>query len=243
MPAGARSDVVTVPFDDVEALHRAVSEAGTTLAAIVIEPVVERLPSQQWIARARALATEANAVLIFDEMKTGFRLKPGGYGELSGVEPDLAVFGKALANGFPLAAVVGRAEVMDAARRTWISSTLAGEITAIAAAHAVLDWHEREDVCATLATTGAAMRAAVQRAIDAAGLPGISIDGLDQMWRIRFDDPDLEQRFVRTAIDHGALFKRGAYNFASIAHEEEAIRDVEAAASAALVAIREGSSE
>ncbi|HEX8851147.1 MAG TPA: aminotransferase class III-fold pyridoxal phosphate-dependent enzyme [Gemmatimonadaceae bacterium] len=240
IPRGARSDVAAVPFDDLDALDRAVSEAGNELAAIVIEPVVERLPSEQWIARARQLAGDAGAVLVFDEMKTGFRLKPGGYGELSGVEPDLAVFGKALANGFPLAAVVGRADVMDAARRTWISSTLAGETTALAAAHAVLDWHEREDVCATLATIGAAMRAAVERAITAAGVPHTSTEGLDQMWRIRFGDPEVEQRFVRYAVEHGALFKRGAYNFAALAHED-AIGDIESAASASLVAIREAS--
>ena len=238
VPRAARADVARVPFDDVAALERAVSEAGQALAAIVIEPVVERLPSSEWIARARALATAAGAVLIFDEMKTGFRLRPGGYGELSGVEPDLAVFGKAMANGFPIAAVVGRADVMDAARRTWISSTLAGETVGLGATHAVLDWHEKEDVCATLATVGAAMRAAVDRAIVACGLPGIAVSGLDQMWRIEFDDPEVERGFVRHAIEHGALFKRGAYNFAALAHEE-AIGDIESAASAALVAIRE----
>ena len=238
IPRAARADVVRVPHDDVAALERAVSEAGQALAAIVIEPVVERLPSPEWIARARALATSAGAVLVFDEMKTGFRLKSGGYGELSGVEPDLAVFGKAMANGFPIAAVVGRADVMDAAQRTWISSTLASESVALAATHAVLDWHEKEDVCATLATVGAAMRGAVDRAIAACGLGGIAVSGLDQMWRIEFDDADIERRFVRHAIEHGALFKRGAYNFAALAHED-AIGDIESAASAALVAIRE----
>ena len=238
VPAGARTDVVRVPFDDVAALEAAVRDAGRALAAIVLEPVVERLPSSEWIARARALATESGAVLVFDEMKTGFRLKPGGYGELSGVEPDLAVFGKAMANGFPIAAVVGRADVMDAARRTWISSTLAGESVGLAATHAVLDWHEKEDVCATLATIGAAMRGAVERAIAACGLPGIRALGLDQMWRIEFGDPTVESSFIRHAVEHGALFKRGAYNFAALAHED-AIGDIESAASAALVAIRE----
>ena len=238
VPAGARADVVRVAFDDVAALERAVTDAGQTLAAIVIEPVVERMPSPEWIARARALATDAGAVLVFDEMKTGFRLKPGGYGEAVGVEPDLAVFGKAMANGFPIAAVVGRADVMDAARRTWISSTLAGESVSLAATHAVLDWHEKNDVCATLATIGASMRAAVDRAIIACGLPGIRISGLDQMWRIEFEDTRIESSFVRAAVAHGALFKRGAYNFAALAHEN-AIDDIEAAASAALVAIRE----
>jgi glutamate-1-semialdehyde 2,1-aminomutase len=238
VPAAARADVARVPFDDVVALERAVRDAGNGLAAIVIEPVVERLPSPEWIARARALATDSGAVLVFDEMKTGFRLKPGGYGELSGVEPDLAVFGKAMANGLPLAAVVGRAAVMDAARRTWISSTLAGETLGLAAAHAVLDWHEKEDVCGTLGTIGAAMRGAVERAIVACGLPGISLSGLDQMWKIDFADPAIESAFVRHALPNGALFKRGAYNFAALAHEE-AIGDIESAASAALVAIRE----
>ena len=238
VPRGVRAAVARVPFDDVPALEHAVREAGTGLAAILIEPVVERMPSPEWIARARALATETGAVLIFDEMKTGFRLKPGGYAELSGVDPDLAVFGKAMANGFPLAAVVGRAEVMDAARRTWISSTLAGEATGLAAAYAVLDWHEKEDVTATLATIGAAMRAAVQRAITACGLPGLRVSGLDQMWRIEFDDAAVESSFVRFAVENGALFKRGAYNFAALAHET-AIEDIESAASAALVAIRE----
>ena len=238
VPASARADVVRVPFDDVVALERAVRDAGQGLAAIVLEPVVERLPSSEWIARARALASDAGAVLVFDEMKTGFRLRPGGYGELSGVDPDLAVFGKAMANGFPIAAVVGRADVMDAARRTWISSTLAGETVGLGATHAVLDWHDKEDVCSTLATVGAAMRGAVDRAIAACGLPGIAVSGLDQMWRIEFDDPEVERGFVRHAIDHGALFKRGAYNFAALAHED-AIGDIESAASAALVAIRE----
>ncbi|HWE41813.1 MAG TPA: hypothetical protein VG432_04865, partial [Gemmatimonadaceae bacterium] len=67
---------------------------------------------------------------------------------------------------------------------------------------------------------------------------GIALSGLDQMWRIEFDDAEVERRFVRHAVDHGALFKRGAYNYAALAHED-AIGDIESAASAALVAIRE----
>ena len=241
VPPAARADATKVAFDDVSALDRAVRDAGGDLAAIVIEPVVERMPSEAWIARARQLATDAGAVLVFDEIKSGFRLRPGGYQELSGVEPDLATFGKAMANGYALSAVVGRADVMDATSRTWISSTLAGETTALAAALAVLDWHEKEDVCARLATVGAQMKAAVERAILASGLPGIGVAGLDQMWRLTFGDSHVESQFVRYAVEHGALFKRGAYNFAALAHEE-LIPEIEAAASAALVAIKESSS-
>jgi len=99
VPAGVRSDYRAVPFDDVAALEQAAADAGSGLAAIVIEPVVERLPSEEWIARARALCDASGAVLIFDEMKTGFRLRTGGYQEYSRVTPDLAAFGKAMANG------------------------------------------------------------------------------------------------------------------------------------------------
>ncbi len=73
VPAGTRAAFRRVPFDDIAALEAAVSEAGAALAAIVIEPVIERLPSTEWIARARELATSSGAVIIFDEIKTGFR--------------------------------------------------------------------------------------------------------------------------------------------------------------------------
>jgi glutamate-1-semialdehyde 2,1-aminomutase len=239
VPAATRHDATRVPFDDIEALERAVAAAGGELAAIVLEPVVERLPSPEWLARARALCDSASAALIFDEVKTGFRLATGGYQEVCGVLPDLASFGKAMANGYPIAAVAGRASLMDAARRTWISSTLASESTALAAALAVLDWHEEADIAATLAESGREMRAAVDRAIQASGLDGVRTDGVDAMWLIRWDDPVRETRFLLNAVREGVLFKRGAYNFAAVAHDEEAFADIEAAASAALVALAE----
>jgi glutamate-1-semialdehyde aminotransferase len=239
VPRRVREDVRRVPFDDLRALERAVEEAGAQLAAIVIEPVVERLPSPNWIARARGLCDERGAALIFDEIKTGFRLRPGGYQELSGVTPDLATFGKALANGYPLAVVGGRRELMQAARDTWISSTLASESTALAAAWAVLDWHEQAEICEALASTGRDLRAAVAAAIEASGVDGVTLEGIDPMWLTRFDDPARETRFLQLAASEGVLFKRGAYNYASIAHDEETIRDVEAAASAAFVALRD----
>jgi glutamate-1-semialdehyde 2,1-aminomutase len=239
VPAGTKRDVTRVPFDDVAALERAVAAAGTGLAAIVLEPVVEREPSAEWLARARALCDSTGAALIFDEVKTGFRVAPGGYQEVCGVTPDLAAFGKAMANGYPLAAVVGAAPLMESARRTWISSTLASEATALAAALAVLDWHEAADIPATLAETGREMRAAVDRAIDASGLHGVQTVGVDTMWLLRWDDPIRESRFLLHAVREGVLFKRGAYNFAAVAHDEEALREIEAAASAALVALGE----
>jgi glutamate-1-semialdehyde aminotransferase len=239
VPAAVRGLYRGVPFDDIDALERTAREVGSQLAAIVIEPVIERLPSEEWIAKARELATSLGAVLVFDELKTGFRLRTGGYQALSGVTPDLAAFGKAMANGFPLAAVVGHKNVMQASRDTWISSTLAGESTALAAAGAVLDWHEKADICETLASTGRAMRESVHAAVEASGIDGVTVDGLDQMWLLRFESPERQTRFLELAADQQVLFKRGAYNYAAIAHDEEVISAIEAAASAAFVGLLE----
>jgi glutamate-1-semialdehyde aminotransferase len=237
--AGAHADFRAIPFDDPGALEDAVRQAGDTLAAIVIEPVIERLPSVEWIAAARRLCDELGAVLIFDEMKTGFRLRTGGYQELAGITPDLAVFGKALANGFPLSAIVGRAEVMEAARRAWISSTLAGEGVALAAAGAVLDSHAHGGVCEAIWEAGAAIRGAVEEAIAESGVRGVSVRGIAPMWLIDFDDEARRSRFLEIAVGRGVLFKRGAYNYASTAHDDEARALIQSAASDAFQLLQE----
>jgi glutamate-1-semialdehyde 2,1-aminomutase len=239
VPARTREMFVKVPFDDVPALEKAVLDAGKALAAIVIEPVVERLPSPAWIARARELADASGAVLIFDEMKTGFRLRTGGYQEFAEVTPDLAAFGKAMANGYPLAAVVGKHPFIEAARKTWISSTLASEATALAAAGAVLDWHEKADIPDSLASIGLDLRSAMNAVIEASGVHGVTVDGIDQMWMFRFDSAERETRFLELAAGQGVLFKRGAYNYPAIAHTDDVIREVEAAANTAFIELRD----
>jgi glutamate-1-semialdehyde 2,1-aminomutase len=239
VPQGTRQAFRRIPFDDLSALEAAVDAAGANLAAIVLEPVVERLPSKEWMARARELATSSGAVLIFDEIKTGFRLATGGYQQYADVVPDLAAFGKAMANGYPLAAVVGDRDVMDAAQKTWISSTLASEASALAAAGAVLDWHNSGDVCGSLWAIGADIRRAVSAAIEASGVEGVSTDGIDPMWLFRWDRPERERRFLELAAENGVLFKRGAYNYPAVAHDDDAIREIEGGASAAFVALRD----
>jgi glutamate-1-semialdehyde 2,1-aminomutase len=243
IPPGAHADFRSFPFDDVPALEQAVSGAGDSLAAIIIEPVIERFPSAEWLEAARQLCDDRGAVLIFDEMKTGFRVRAGGYQEYAGLTPDLAVFGKALANGYPLAAVVGKEAVMSAARNTWISSTLAGEATALAAANAVLEWHARGEVCEALWTVGVEMQQAVTRAVEASRVQGVRVAGIPPMWFIEFDDDARRTRFLEAALEHGVLFKRGAYNFASVAHDEDAIAEIEKAASEAFVRLRDEADE
>src|SRR5207247_5270899 len=131
-----------------------IREAGDRLAVVVIEPVVVLEPTREWLEVLREETTRVGAVLVFDEIKTAFRVAIGGAAERYGVRPDLMVLGKAIANGFPLAAVGGRADLMAGVGRTWISSTLATESVALAAAQATLEIFAHEDVCGHLHRMG-----------------------------------------------------------------------------------------
>jgi glutamate-1-semialdehyde 2,1-aminomutase len=83
------------------------------------------------------------------------------------------------------------------------------------------------------------MRRNIGAAIEASGIEGVTVDGLDPMWLMRWDDPARERRFLELAASHGVLFKRGAYNFAALAHDEDALQAIEAGASAAFVELRD----
>jgi glutamate-1-semialdehyde aminotransferase len=206
---------VRAEFDDGPGLEAAVREARP--AALVLEPLVERAPSPQWLHTARRLADESGAVLVFDEIKTAFRLAPGGAAERWGVRPDLAVLGKALANGLPLAAVVGRADLMARVRETWVSSTLATEFVSLAAAEAVMDVWAEEDVAGHIERIGGGMLA------DLRAIPSfvpVEVIGEPWMWFLRFADAEVERRFLLSCVRRGVLLKRGAYNFPSLAHDD-----------------------
>jgi glutamate-1-semialdehyde 2,1-aminomutase len=236
VPTGAHADVTPVPFGDVAALDAAVAHAGDALAGIILEPLVHQIAPEPWLRAARDACDRVGAVLIFDEIKTAFRVRPGGVQALTGVIPDLTTLGKALANGYPLAAVVGRRRVMQAARAAWISSTLATEGTALAAARAVLDRHARQEVCGELARIGDALQAAVQRALAPHAL-GVRVEGPGVMWRLVADAPEHLDALVAESARRGVLLKRGAYQFAALAHDAAAVASVEAAIGAAARAL------
>jgi 4-aminobutyrate aminotransferase-like enzyme len=129
--------------------------------------------------------------------------------------------------------------VMRTAEECWISSTLAGESVALAAAGAVLDWHAQAEVCEGLWAAGEEIMQAVTRAIDASKIGGVRARGIAPMWLLDFDDDDHRVRFGELALEQGVMFKRGAYNYASLAHEDADVAAIEHAASEAFVALRE----
>jgi glutamate-1-semialdehyde 2,1-aminomutase len=232
VPVAVAAAWTAVPFDDLPAAEAAV-RAGAPPAAILVEPVVERAPGPQWLHGLHRLAAATGALLVFDEIKTAFRLARGGAAERWGVRPDLAVLGKALANGFPLAALVGRADVMVRVKETWISSTLATEAVSLAAARAVLDVWERSDVAGHITAVGLRLLDGLARLEPQGGFEAV---GLPEMFLLRFADHEVERRFLLAAVERGVLLKRGAYDFPSLAHGEHEVAETLEAAAGALAA-------
>ncbi len=239
VPASARALVSWVPYGDVAALEASLRD-DTLPAAIIIEPLVHDIAPKAWLERARHLADQCGALLIFDEVKTAFRVRTGGVQALTGITPDLTAIGKALANGYPLAAVVGRADVMDAMQHTWVSSTAAAETTGLAAARAVLQWHEQLDVCERMATAGGVLQEIVGSALLEAPWVGVRAEGPPMMWRLTTDVPAQLDALVAAAASEGVLLKRGAYQFGAVAHDDDALELVARAMPAVMESLLPG---
>ena len=223
IPAATRALYAEIPFNDVDGTRRLIRDAGDRLAVVVIEPVVVTEPTREWLDAVRAETARVGAVLVFDEIKTAFRLAIGGAAERYGVRPDLAVLGKALANGFPLAVVGGRADLMAGTARTWISSTLATEAVALAAAQATLDVMARDEVCAHLHRVGTRLLHGLHRLHHAHPDVVTGVGGLAEMGFLHFATEALSRAVARGAAARGLLIKRTAYNFVSLAHDDAVV--------------------
>ena len=139
-------------YNDLEGLKAVM--AAHKLAAVILEPMNIAYPKDGFLERLAEITREHGALLIFDEMLTGFRFAPGGAQELFGVTPDLATYGKGLANGYPLAAVAGKAEIMHLMEEIFFSFTMGGECLSLAAAKAVLQKVRDQGVTEHLASLG-----------------------------------------------------------------------------------------
>ncbi|MEQ8764086.1 MAG: aminotransferase class III-fold pyridoxal phosphate-dependent enzyme [Planctomycetota bacterium] len=159
IPSVLRSFVEPFPYNDVAALERLFEKHRGRVAGIVMEPVNMFLPEPGYLEAVRALTRREGALLVFDEIVTGFRFASGGAQELYGVVPDLATFGKGLANGMPLSAIAGRREYLQFLPSVGVGMTFRGETLSLAAARAVLDVMTSVDVPAHLARVGEAIRA------------------------------------------------------------------------------------
>jgi glutamate-1-semialdehyde 2,1-aminomutase len=154
VPAATSALAHSIPFNDLAALDAKLAELDSKVAALILEPMNVTPPARGYLAELKSRLHRAGALLIFDEMITGFRFAPGGAQELFGVTPDLTALGKGIANGFPLSAVCGRRDVMMEMEEVFFSFTMGGETMSLAAAKATLTKLMREPVIATMRSRG-----------------------------------------------------------------------------------------
>ncbi len=170
VPASVSALSHLVPYGDLAATDALFRQHPGEFAAIILEPAGATEPPEGYLQGLIELAHRHGALVIFDEIITGFRWSLGGAQARYGVTPDLACFGKAMGNGMPIAAVVGRADIMRLMEDIFFSGTFGGEALSIAAAIATIDKMEREDVTGRLWQVGGELMTAARAKIAAAGL-------------------------------------------------------------------------
>jgi glutamate-1-semialdehyde 2,1-aminomutase len=154
VPSATSALTHAFPYNDLKALAALFAAHPGGIAAVIMEPMNVAEPEPGYLEGVKEMAHAHGALLIFDEMITGFRYANGGAQAVFGVTPDLACFGKALANGYPLSAIVGRGDVMRMMEDAFFSFTMGGETLSLAAAKAALDKVVGQPVTDTLAARG-----------------------------------------------------------------------------------------
>ena len=183
-----------------------------------MEPIRSDDPLPGFLEGVRQIASQIGAVLVFDEVSAGFRLNSGGAHLLFGVTPDIAVFAKAISNGYPMGAIIGRRDVMEAAQQTFISSTSWTERIGPAAALATIKKHRREQVGNHLVSIGTSVLTGWRRAAERAGL-SIEAGGIPPMGHFSFtyaNGQAIRTLFTQHMLDCGYL-ATGAF-YATFAH-------------------------
>jgi glutamate-1-semialdehyde 2,1-aminomutase len=242
IPAHILADVHVVNFNDVASVEHVLQRHS--IAALLIEPILQNIgivkPAPSYLGELRRLCDAHGTVLVFDEVKTGFRHALGGYQSLCGVRPDLSVFGKAIANGYPLGAIGGRAELMqyfahpEPARRVMIAGTYnAHPLSTVAAIATIEKLVEREsEIYPRLEALGRTMEEGLRSAFAEAGWSATVarqgsafcayfMDHAPVDWHdiAAHHDADRDLRYRRTLIERGVYHfpqptKQGSLSFA-----------------------------
>ncbi len=140
----------TFDYNDINQLENLFSRFKNKVAAVIMEPIVFNEPKDDFLNKVKKLTHDNDSLLIFDEILTGFRISKGGAQEYYNVIPDMATFAKGMANGMPLAAIVGKSEYMKIFEDVFVSTTYGGEALSLAASLATINEFEQKDVCGHL---------------------------------------------------------------------------------------------
>jgi len=227
VPSSTRALTTPFPHNDPWQLIELLDE---TVACVILEPVLFEEPTREFLPALRRACNESGALLIFDEMWTGFRVALGGAQERYDVKADLACFSKAIANGMPLSVLTGRAAVMSALEdEVFFYTTFGGEALSLAAAQATILELQEHEVPAALRLQGARLQAGYNRLARERGMTFTRALGLECRTMIQFDanagDPLLQKSLLQQELlRHGVLWS-GFHNL-SFSHGDAEVDHV-----------------
>ena len=224
-PLGVPRDLTgtAIPFNynEIGELEEIVKD--NDIGVIVVEPIRHQEPKNNFLSNVRRIADEINAVLIFDEITSGWRMNVGGIHELYNVYPDIVVYGKGMSNGFPMAAIVGKGEVMDIAQNSFISSTYWTDRIGPVASIATINKMLKNDVPYQLIKIGNLISKGWMELADLHALK-MDVMGIPPLTTFVFDHEDgqaLQTLFTQEMLDRGFLASKSVY--ASYSHTEECV--------------------
>lgn len=248
VPDGNSADVMSFPYNDAQALEALLNAHPEQVAGIIMTPIGHdfdaqiETPQQGFLEEVRRLADAHGSVLIFDEVRTGFRVHLGGAQALYDVTPDLTALGKAMANGYPVTTLVGRRHVMQNADATFISSTYFSNGMEMKAALTTLEMLTRERVLEDIAEKGGALHSELATLVEEAALPA-TLSPYPQMPFLHFDEqahPDsgkLRDRFYGALAGSGVFAHPRHHGFLCWRHDAADLERVITSARAAALSL------
>ena len=258
VPAALAALTVALPFNDLEAVAQLMAARGAEVAAVLVEPVAGNMgvvpPAPGFLAGLRELCTRHGALLVFDEVITGFRVARGGAQALYGIRPDLTCLGKVIGGGLPVGAYGGAAAVMSKVAPlggVYQAGTLSGNPLAVAAGLATLRALERADAYARLEAHGARLAAGLARAAEKAGVP-LQVNRVGSMLTAFFtgqrvtdyasaktSDTARYARFFHAMLERGVYLAPSQFEaaFVSLAHSDADLEQAGTAAQEALASL------
>jgi glutamate-1-semialdehyde 2,1-aminomutase len=219
VPKGLTGTAFPFKYNKFDELETLISKHKDNLAAIVMEPIRNTWPEPGFLEGVRKIANETGTVFIVDEISSGFRMNSGGAHLILNIEPDIAVFSKALGNGYPIAAVIGRAKIMEAAQNTFISSTNWTERIGPTAALATILKYRQLNASEHLMEIGKLVQEGWRAAGEKNGLR-ISITGIPPLSHFGFQEGDnqtLKAYFVQSMLER--RFLASTLFYAMYAHQ------------------------
>ncbi len=216
VPDAVRELTHTFPFNDLAALQSLLEAHPGEFAAVILEPMNVTMPVDGFLEGVKTLAHAHGAVLVFDETITGFRFANGGAQEYFGVTPDLATFGKGLANGYPLSAVAGRRDIMKVMEDVFFSFTFGGETLSLAAARATLTKLRTHDVVGAIRERGTRLIDGVRDRIERHRLQDVlSVSGHPSWSFLLIKDTASASQWQTKTLLMQEIFQRGVLSFGS----------------------------